>query len=347
MMIRHKKAFVRLSRYACLAIYLLYGLAYAQPLPMLHGVNLVGAEFNHGTFWPTPAEFSYFKSKGMNVFRIPFLWERLQPSLYQAFSQSQEDELVNAVNRATANNGYAIIDPHNYARYQGELIGSSAIPNTAFGDLWARLALLFVNNPRVIFGLMNEPNSMPTEQWRDSANVAIQAIRDIGAEQLILVPGNAWTGAHSWTQSWYGTPNAQAMQSIHDPINNFAFELHQYFDNDFSGTSPECLSEHGAEQLMAVTDWLRDQDKQGFLGEFAGANNIDCEQSVSSSLEFMRDNSDVWLGWSWWAAGPEWGEYIFTLEPTNNFTTDRAQMSWLTPFISEGDESVILLDGFE
>jgi hypothetical protein len=25
----------------------------------------------------------------------------------------------------------------------------------------------------------------------------------------------------------------------------------------------------------------------------------------------------VWLGWTWWAAGPWWGNYQFTLEPTN------------------------------
>ena len=26
--------------------------------------------------------------------------------------------------------------------------------------------------------------------------------------ELILVPGNGWTGAHSWTQNWYGSSNA-------------------------------------------------------------------------------------------------------------------------------------------
>ena len=125
---------------------------------------------------------------------------------------------------------------------------------------------------------------MPTEQWRDSANIAIAAIRDIGAQQLILVPGNAWTGAHSWTQSWYGTPNAQVMSSIVDPLDHFVFELHQYFDGDFSGTSPNCVAGHGAQQLMEVTDWLRNQGRQGFLGEFAGANNANCEQSITCLL---------------------------------------------------------------
>ena len=34
-------------------------------------------------------------------------------------------------------------------------------------------------------------------------------------------------------------------------------------------------------------------------------------------LNYVEANSDVWLGWTWWAAGPWWGNYMFTLEPTN------------------------------
>ena len=311
------------------------------------GINLAGAEFNHGTFWPTTQEYDYFKSKGMNVFRIPFLWERMQPTLNQSFDQNQQNSLIASVNEATSDDNYAIIDPHNYARYNGQLIGSNSVTDADFADFWTRLANLFSNNPRVIFGLMNEPNSMSTEQWVSSANAAILAIRDAGAENLILVPGNAWTGAHSWEQNWYGTPNAQAMLNISDPNNNFAFELHQYFDADFSGTNTFCDPAHGSAQFVAVTNWLRQQGKKGLLGEFAGANNNNCEQSINSALQYLQDNADVWLGWTWWAAGPEWGEYIFTLEPTNNFTTDRPQMAWLEPFLANGLDEIIFIDSFE
>ncbi len=61
---------------------------------------------------------------------------------------------------------------------------------------------LFKGNPKMLFGLMNEPHGMPTEQWLGAANAAIQSIRAAGAPQLILVPGNAWIGAHSWGGSW-------------------------------------------------------------------------------------------------------------------------------------------------
>ncbi len=304
-----------------------------QAQSSLYGVNLAGAEFNHGTFWPLPEEFDYFHGKGMRVFRLPFLWERLQPTLNQPFDSGQLNGLLNAVQQGTADGAYVILDPHNYARYNGQLIGSAQVPHSAFADFWSRLVQQFNGNPRVILGLMNEPNSMPTEQWLDAANAAIAAIRAAGSEHLILVPGNAWTGAHSWLQNWYGTPNGTVMQGVVDPLDHYAFELHQYFDADYSGTSPTCSAGHGSAQLMAVTDWLRAQGRRGFLGEFAGANNAACADAVIDALAYLQANGDVWLGWSWWAAGPEWGEYMFTLEPTNDFTTDRPQMAWLSGFL--------------
>ena len=71
-----------------------------------------------------------------------------------------------------------MLDPHNYARYRGTVIGTGSVSNAAFADLWARLADAYKDNGRVIFGLMNEPNKMPsTEHWVASANAAIAAIR--------------------------------------------------------------------------------------------------------------------------------------------------------------------------
>src|SRR5689334_15112374 len=60
-----------------------------EPVPVrFRGVNLSGAEFgslvpgSEGTdyTWPTTDEVDYFISKGMNTFRVNFVWERLQPA---------------------------------------------------------------------------------------------------------------------------------------------------------------------------------------------------------------------------------------------------------------------------
>ena len=134
------------------------------------------------------------------------------------------------------------------------------MPHAAFAGFLVAPGAQFAANPRVLFGLMNEPHDMPTEQWLVAANAAIAAIRAVGAQNLILVPGNAWTGAHSWSDSWYGTSNATVMRGIVDPAHNFAFEVHQYLDGDSSGTSAQIVSPTiGSQRLASFTSWLRSQ----------------------------------------------------------------------------------------
>jgi endoglucanase len=307
------------------------------------GVNLAGAEFgsavpgtpNVDFVWPSNAEIDYFHDKGMNALRVPFKWERMQPAMNGPLAGTYLSALDALVAHAASKGMTIILDPHNYARYGGNVVGTAGLPNAAFADFWTRLATHFAGNESVIFGLMNEPNSMPTEQWAAAANAAIASIRAAGSQQLILVPGNAWTGAHSWSQNWYGTPNATAMLAIVDSSNHFAFELHQYFDSDHSGTSATCMTTPGtgANELQDVTSWLRTHGYKGFLGEFAGADNSACQAAIISAMEYLKGNADVWLGWTWWAAGPWWGSYMYTLEPTNGFSTDAPQMNWLLPYM--------------
>ena len=305
------------------------------------GVNLAGADFGEGnlpgTFgvdytYPTNAEATYFKSKGMNVIRLPFRWERLQPTLNAALDPTELNRLQTFVNQAIAAGHTVVLDPHNYARYKNNIIGASSVTNANFADFWGRLATVYKNNPAVIFGLMNEPNTMSTETWVAAANAAIASIRAVGANNVIAVPGNGWTGAHSWDQNWYGTANSIAMLSIKDSANNIMFEAHQYLDSNSSGTSDVCVSPTiGAERLVTFTNWLRTNGKKGFLGEFAGGNNATCNQSIANMLAYMQANADVWAGWTWWAAGPWWGGYIFTIEPSNG--VDDPKLTNLLPYL--------------
>jgi endoglucanase len=307
------------------------------------GVNLASAEFGEGNLpgtynadyvYPTHAEVDYFVGKGMNTIRLPFRWERLQRAQLAAFDATELARLDDIVNYTTGKGAYLLLDPHNYARYFGQIIGASgsSVPASAFADFWGRLATRYKGNSRVIFGLMNEPMEMQTEVWRADAQAAINAIRSAGATNLILVPGNGWTGAHSWLDSWYGSSNASQMIQISDPANNYAFEVHQYMDADASGTSPSCTSTTvGAEKLAGFTSWLRQNGKRGFLGEFAGGRNSTCYTALDTMLAHIDANADVWLGWTYWAAGPWWGEYDFTIEPNG---ADRPQMAPLGRHLS-------------
>lgn len=315
--------------------------ASAKPLPFT-GVNLAGGDFGspkpgvrltygRDFTYPTPAEFDYFISKGVNVIRLPFHWEVLQPDANKPFSQTEMTRLK-AVADAAARKGLTVIlDPHNYARYYGGVVGGPEVPTAAFADFWGRLAMQFQDNPRIWFGLMNEPHDLPPDQWLGDANAAIAAIRRAGAKNLILVPGNGWTGAHGWLEGG-SSANSVVMLRIHDPAGHFLFDVHQYLDADSSGTHPDISSPAvGRERLAAFTLWCRRHHRRGFLGEFGAAASPTARAAVDAMLVFMEANRDVWAGWTWWAAGPWWGDYMFSVEPKNG--QDRPQMAYLLPHL--------------
>jgi endoglucanase len=311
-----------------------------MPMPY-RGINLAGAEFGSaqpGTegkdySFPTRAEVDYYMSKGMNTFRVGFMWERLQRTAYGAFDAIYSAKLYAVVSYATSKGAKVILNPHNFARYYGSTVGSAKVPNAVFADLWARLSKAWASNPDVMFNLVNEPHDLPTEQWVNAANAAIVAIRGTGATNAIVVPGNGWTGAHSWASSSYGTPNSVALLKVVDSGNNMIFEAHQYMDANSGGGSGQCMSKTiGSERLQPFVKWLRANGKKGMIGEFAGGQNATCNAAVTDMLTSMMASTDVLVGWLWWAGGPDWGDYEFSLEPSGG--KDKPQMSVLTPFLN-------------
>lgn len=316
--------------------------AQAQPLEYT-GVNLAGGEFynpneiaepQYGTnfVYPTPEQFASFAAKGMNVFRVCFRWETLQPVAKEPFRQAEIDRLKAVVESATDLGLVVILNPHNYARYFDKLVGGPEVGYDVFADFWARLANEMRDNELVWFGLVNEPNGLPAEQWLGAANAAIAAIRETGATNLILVPGTAYTGAHSWLADWYGGANGTWMLGVEDPLDNYVYEVHQYLDDDSSGTKPTVVSPTvGSERLRGFAQWCRDNGKRGFLGECAVAATPEGQAALEDMLAAMERDRDVWVGFTWWAAGAWWGDYMFCLEPRDG--VDRPQMAWLAPHL--------------
>jgi endoglucanase len=307
------------------------------------GVNLAGGEFYNPVevpepiygqkfIYPTPQQFEYFASKGMNTFRVCFLWETLQPKAREPFRPAEIERLKAVVKSATSRGLTVILDPHNYARYFGKVIGGPEVGFDVFADFWARLAKEFTDDGHVWFGLINEPNGMPTEQWLKAANAAIAAIRAAGATNLILVPGNGYSGAHSWSADWYGGPNGTWMLQVKDPLDNYVYEVHQYLDADSSGTKPTVVSPTiGSERLRPFVQWCHEHKKRGFLGEFAVAAGDEGKAALSDMLTSMEQDWDVWVGYTWWAAGAWWGDYMFSLEPKDG--KDRPQLAYLQPHL--------------
>lgn len=296
------------------------------------GVNLAGAEFGRvpgrvGSEYSYPGarHLDYFASLGMTLVRLPFRWERLQPALFGAFDAAELKRLTAFVTAARSRQLTVVLDPHNYAKryiaadgWRAEhLIGSAQVPKSAFADFWSKLAQTFRGDDGVWFGLMNEPNAIAVDAWLDAANAAIAGIRAEQAQNLILVPGANWTGAHSWESS-----GNEAMAGVRDAANNFAFEVHQYFDPDSSGGSAEAVSETiGAERIAAFEAWARKNGFRAFLGEFGIADNTTSLNAGRNLLQALDRGRDVWIGWAAWAAGPSWpDDGIFLLEPRRDGT---------------------------
>ena len=317
-------------------------IVHAATPPPYRGVNFSGAEFGGCTkpakygyqyVYPAPKIIDYFVGLGMNTFRLPFCWERLQPAANSAFDAAELERLNTAVRYATDKGAYVILDPHNYGSYRGEKLGTDTT-NAAFADFWKKLAAQFKDNDRVIFGLMNEPHGMSAETWLTAANAAIAAIRVQDAANLILIPGTSWSGAHSWITSG----NAAALLKIEDSANHHAFEMHQYLDSDSSGTHAECVDEGaGVRRLAAATAWLKQHNKQGFLGEFGGGKNTTCFNAVANMLDNLTQNSDVWIGWTYWSAGAWLGNYMFALPLAP--TDQPSQLDVLKKFLTSAPPS--------
>jgi len=226
-----------------------------------------------------------------------------------------------------------VLDAHQYGRRrengQSYIIGETeTVTSRHFAQFWSSAAARWRNN-RVIFNLTNEPNGQDLGNLVRVQNEAIVAIRETGAANLILASGSSWSGVHSWISSG----NAAAMLAIRDPKNNFGFDVHQYLDGDSSGQSATCTS-GAATRLEGFSEWARTNRRRGFLGEFAGADNAVCTDVLTALLRHVRDNNDVWIGWTFWAGGAWWPEsYFFSLRPRSmQSPADRPQMTLLRQF---------------
>ncbi|KAF4616373.1 hypothetical protein D9613_008260 [Agrocybe pediades] len=304
------------------------------------GVNESGGEF--GVFAPgqpgfgLPGRFGvdyafinkstidiFVDQEKINFFRVTFLMERMCPlsfGLGSRFNETYFSEYADAINYITETKGaYALIDPHNYMRYNdpsqqpfsGSVIGNTSDPTAAttaqFGQFWHELARRFVNNPKVVFGINNEPHDMPTQLIVQNNQAAINGIRQAGARQLILAPGNGFTGGHSWNQTTGANdaPSSEFLNTLVDPLHNTAIDIHEYLDIDFSGGHDEC-TQPAPSNLAFLTTWLRQHNLKAVISEFGGGNNQNCFQFIDDMLSYLAAN-DEYIGWSIWAAGPIWG----------------------------------------
>lgn len=283
------------------------------------GANLAGWEFGF-PFPPETGQAAYYKGKGQTILRIPFLWERMQPTLGGALDSTNAAQMDAIVAAATAQGQATLLDCHNYSAFNNVTIGTGGGPTFAnLANLWSRLATRYASNPLVFYGIMNEPNGpLTSAAWITGMNTVMSAIRTAGATALITVPVyNTFTGAHNYVSSG----NAAASLSLSG--SNFAVELHQYLDSNNSGSTGETVRYKGGSVLNEATAFARTNGQRLFLGEFGfdkDVNNPLASAEGYDLVKHMADNNDVWLGGTYWAGGDHWPEdYFSKLNPTLGF----------------------------
>ena len=254
----------------------------------------------------------------LNVFRLPVGWQYLVANnlggpLDATFFASY-NSLVQA---CLATGAHCIVDVHNYARYNGGIIGQGGPTNAQFTSLWTQLATKYATNANVIFGVMNEPHDIVMSTWAVTVQAVVTAIRAAGAKsQMILLPGTGYSGAGVFVAQ-----SAPALSTIKDSdgtTTKLIYDIHQYLDSDGSGTHAECVTDHVSDVLTPLASYLRSAKRIAFLTETGGGNVASCVTDVCSELSYLNANSDVFLGWVGWAAGGFDTTYVLTETPNGN-----------------------------
>ena len=122
----------------------------------------------------------------LNIFRLPVGWQYLLNNnvagTLDATNFANYDQLVQA---CLATGASCIIDIHNYARWNGQIIGQGGPTNDQFANVWSQIATKYKDTANVLFGVMNEPHDVDINEWAVSVQAAVTAIRTAGATSQI------------------------------------------------------------------------------------------------------------------------------------------------------------------
>ncbi|EJT97750.1 hypothetical protein DACRYDRAFT_127563 [Dacryopinax primogenitus] len=310
-------------RTATFATALGFAVSAAVAIPRLGGVNTAGYDFmvyTDGSFdgpgtQPPLYQYGHFSPQGTNLYRLPFAWQLATPTLHYY------NEVVQT---ALATNAYVILDVHNYARWNGEIINQGGPTIEQYASLWYQMASFYKNEPRVIYGLMNEPHDLPDNSlWPPAVQGAINAVRAAGSvSQYILMPGSSWTSAAAMP-----TEMGPYLLNLTDPAypgskERLLFDVHKYLDYDNSGTHTNYVT-NNTDILQTLVTWLKaNGNRQAILSETGGGrNDSSCFTMLGEELAFIKNNYPTMVGFSAWAAGAFDTTYILSLTPAN-YTID-------------------------
>lgn len=276
------------------------------------GVNIAGFDFGCGTdgtcntakIYPPvknyPPDYNhpdgagqmqhFVKDDNMNIFRLPVGWQYLVNNNLGGNLDSTNMGYYDQLVQSCLNTGaYCIVDIHNYARWNGAIIGQGGPTNDQFVSVWKQLASKYASQSRIWFGIMNEPHDVPNiNTWAATVQAVVTAIRNAGAtSQFISLPGNDWQSAGSVISDG----SAAALSTVKNPdgsTTNLIFDVHKYLDSDNSGTHPECVKNNIDDAFAPLATWLRQNKRQAILTETGGGNTASCQTYMCQQIAYLK-----------------------------------------------------------
>ncbi len=300
------------------------------------GMNLAAAASGstypgvNGTdyMWPVASNYDrYATTYGINLIRLPFRWERIQPTLNGSLDSAELALMLSNLDYAHANNQVVLLDMHNYLE---RVIGNttytisktSTVTTAHLIDGWTKIVQAVMGHAGLFgYGLMNEPRN-PDGTWGAIAQPLVNAIRAIDATTPITISGEGYSSAEGWVGNNPTFPLTGT---------NLIYEAHVYFDAPGSGVysdrSEAIDPQIGVNRVTPWVTWLQQYNVQGLIGEFG------CPQDMPSAMTAMG-NFLTYLGTNnipatYWAGGPWWPAGQETAIEVNNVVL--GQMAVLTP----------------
>ena len=153
----------------------------------------------------------FFTDDGMNIFRLPVAWQYLTNSAsdYSTLDTTNFGNYDQLVQGCLATGAKCIIDIHNYARYNGKIVGQDSGAPTAdqFAALWSNIATKYADSDSVVFGVMNEPHDVSTKLLEPPAPVLFRGSLTYSGRHYDLGPNRA-NRCHRHTQGhWQYLPH--------------------------------------------------------------------------------------------------------------------------------------------
>lgn len=312
----------------------------------LRGINIMdlgqGDSVLPGTFGqhytaPNLEALTALKQRKMNVLRLPFKWERIQPTLNGPLDTVYLGRLLQVMRDVNSLGMKAIIDMHNYGRYVKNGVttkfGDSNGPTQAqYQDAWKKIAMAVkadsaAYNALYAYDLMNEPYDLPAvngsgaKNWEGYAQAAVNAIRSTNDTKMIHVEGYNFSSASAWSGN-------HPAKFITDSANNIMYHAHMYLDNNTSGAYDSnfaaetsyaksqghaSVGARGIARLKVFSNWCAAQQVKCFLGEFGWPNSAHVGASAgqewnNAGEELMSYMDSIKMGGTMWATGSWMGE---------------------------------------